>query len=76
MSSEEQVENVTKQTANLTLNDEDGVYNPDTVPYEVATFALSWFWFPEAQFGGAPGVLRTKVGFTGGKKKGPTYYSL
>ncbi|XP_011403212.1 PREDICTED: peptide methionine sulfoxide reductase-like, partial [Amphimedon queenslandica] len=34
------------------------------------------FWFPEAQFGCAPGVLRTKVGFTGGKKKGPTYYSL
>jgi methionine-S-sulfoxide reductase len=43
---------------------------------EVATFAMSWFWFPEAQFGSAPGVLQTRVGFTGGKKKGPSYYSL
>ena len=51
-------------------------YDPDTVPYETATFALSWFWFPEAQFGSAEGVLRTKVGFTGGKKNAPNYYSL
>lgn len=49
--------------------------NPNT-DYEVATFALSWFWFPEAQFGCAPGVIRTRVGFTGGQKSGPTYYSL
>ncbi|XP_041457585.1 peptide methionine sulfoxide reductase-like, partial [Lytechinus variegatus] len=34
------------------------------------------FWFPEAQFGCAPGVVRTKVGYTGGSKKFPTYYSL
>ena len=41
MSSEEQVEKLTQQTADLTVNDTDGVYNPDTVPFEVATFALS-----------------------------------
>ena len=66
------VENISKQTEALSVSDQ----NPDAVPYEVATFALSWFWFPEAQFGCAPGVLRTRVGFTGGKKKSPTYYSL
>ena len=43
---------------------------------EVATFAMSGLWFPEAQLGSAPGVLQTRVGFTGGKKKGPSYYSL
>lgn len=37
---EDQLEGVTQQTAALSLED-DGAYNPDTVPYEVATFALS-----------------------------------
>ena len=41
-----------------------------------ATFALSWFWFPEAQFGCANGVISTRVGYTGGTKKFPTYRSL
>ena len=41
-----------------------------------ATFAMSWFWFPEAQFGCANGVVRTKVGYTGGSKLFPTYTSL
>ena len=59
-----------KQMAGLSLE------GADAQAIEVATFALSWFWFPEAQFGSAPGVLKTRVGFTGGKKKGPTYYNL
>ena len=50
--------------------------NPDAIPYEVATLALHWFWFPEAQFGCAPGVLRTRVGYTGGKKKNPIYENM
>ncbi|XP_022094513.1 peptide methionine sulfoxide reductase-like, partial [Acanthaster planci] len=33
-------------------------------------------WFPEAQFGCAKGVIRTRVGYTGGTKKSPTYHSL
>jgi len=44
--------------------------------FKKATFAMSWFWFPEAQFGCARGVLRTKVGYTGGRKVNPTYHSL
>jgi len=41
-----------------------------------ATFALSWFWFPESQFGCAEGVIRTRVGYTGGTSKNPTYHNL
>ena len=41
-----------------------------------ASFAMSWFWFPEAQFGCVPGVLRTRVGFSGGATKSPSYHDL
>ncbi|XP_028392445.1 peptide methionine sulfoxide reductase-like, partial [Dendronephthya gigantea] len=32
--------------------------------------------FPESQFGCVPGILKTRVGYTGGHKKNPTYRSL
>jgi len=41
-----------------------------------ATFGMSWFWFPEAQFGSTKGVVRTRVGYAGGTKVNPTYYSM
>ena len=40
MSADNDVEEATKQVSGMTLQDTDN-YNPDTVPYEVATFALS-----------------------------------
>jgi len=40
---------------------------------EHATFGMSWFWFPEAQFGCVPGVIRTRVGYAGGVSTNPTY---
>jgi len=43
---------------------------------KLATVAMSWFWFPEAQYGCAPGVVRSKVGYTGGTTKFPTYRNL
>merc|ERR1711997_14052 len=51
------------------------LYEPD-VAIKKATFGMSWFWFPEAQFGCANGVIRTRVGYAGGSKVNPTYYSL
>ena len=51
------------------------LFEPD-VATKKATFGMSWFWFPEAQFGCAKGVIRTRVGYAGGSKKNPTYYSL
>ena len=37
---------------------------------------MSWFWFPEAQFGSTKGIIRTRVGYAGGSKVNPTYYAL
>lgn len=38
-----------------------------------ATFAMGCFWSPDARFGSMPGVLRTRVGYTGGTTPDPTY---
>ncbi len=43
---------------------------------QTATFALGCFWGPDARFGALPGVVRTRVGYTGGAKKDPTYHDL
>jgi peptide-methionine (S)-S-oxide reductase len=43
---------------------------------ETATFALGWFWGPDAQFGAIKGVIRTRVGYSGGTRKNPTYHAL
>lgn len=44
--------------------------------YQTATFAMGWFWGPDAQFGHLAGVIRTRVGYAGGTKENPTYHNL
>lgn len=43
---------------------------------EIATFAIGWFWGPDAQFGLTKGVVSTVVGYAGGSKENPTYNDL
>merc|ERR1719400_2008234 len=43
---------------------------------EKAWFGMSCFWFPEAQFGCASGVVATRVGFTGGTTENATYRNI
>ena len=46
-----------------------------TGPLEKATFALNCFWYPEAECSVIPGVMRTKLGYSGGKEDNPTYHN-
>ncbi|GAA3405738.1 peptide-methionine (S)-S-oxide reductase MsrA [Paenibacillus hodogayensis] len=40
------------------------------------TFGMGCFWSPDALFGRQPGVVRTRVGYTGGTALNPTYRRL
>jgi peptide-methionine (S)-S-oxide reductase len=43
---------------------------------ETVTFGLGCFWGPDARFGAADGVVRTRVGYAGGTTPEPTYHAL
>jgi len=47
--------------------------NSQLTPLALATFALGLFWEAEARFGILPGVERTRVGFTGGETRNPSF---
>jgi peptide-methionine (S)-S-oxide reductase len=51
----------------------DGLYFEPDFRTERATFGMNCFWGPEARFGVAPGVVRTRVGYAGGTVLNPTY---
>lgn len=43
---------------------------------EIATFGAGCFWHIESSFENSEGVVKTQVGYTGGKMKNPTYQNV
>lgn len=46
------------------------------IPTKEATFAMACFWSPDCIFGATPGVIRTRVGYSGGTDPNPVYRKL
>ncbi|XP_056633831.1 peptide methionine sulfoxide reductase [Diorhabda sublineata] len=47
-----------------------------TNPFKKATFGMGCFWANDALYGAQQGVLRTRVGYSGGTTPSPTYKSI
>ncbi|MFE4573334.1 peptide-methionine (S)-S-oxide reductase MsrA [Paenibacillus chitinolyticus] len=56
-----------KETAGLTLPQSN---------LQTATLGMGCFWSPDALFGHLPGVIRTRVGYAGGRTEQPTYREM
>ncbi len=65
-----------KNAKELVTGDIPEIDSERTDDTETATFSLGCFWGPDAKFGAMPGVVRTRVGYAGGSKEDPGYYSL
>lgn len=46
------------------------------IPFDKATFGMGCFWANDSLFGATPGVIRTKVGYSGGTSDNPVYRKL
>ncbi|CAH1968257.1 unnamed protein product [Acanthoscelides obtectus] len=47
-----------------------------STPFRKATFGMGCFWAGDALFGAQPGVLRTRVGYSGGTTIDPVYKKM
>lgn len=43
---------------------------------ETATFCLGCFWGPDSEYGAMEGIVRTRVGYSGGILDNPTYHNI
>ncbi len=65
-----------KDVGELIKGEKPTLDNKKSDGLKTATFSMGCFWGPDSLFGAAPGVIRTRVGYSGGKKEDPTYHSL
>lgn len=52
--------------------DVKNLFNHKGSNLKTATFGMGWYWGAEARFGHLPGIVRTRVGFSGGNSPYPT----
>lgn len=62
-----------KEIANIKIPEIDKEKHSDT---DEVYLGMGCFWGPDAKFGSMDGVIYTEVGYAGGTKKDPTYFSL
>ncbi|MGM0603999.1 MAG: peptide-methionine (S)-S-oxide reductase MsrA, partial [Bacillota bacterium] len=65
--------NISPVNAEMTALIDKKIQNVET---ETAAFALGCFWGPDAAFGVLDGVVRTRVGYSGGSTENPTYQNI
>ncbi|KAK9709597.1 Peptide methionine sulfoxide reductase [Popillia japonica] len=53
-----------------------GILHDINEPCQKATFGMGCFWANDALFGATHGVLRTRVGYSGGTSPNPTYKNI
>ncbi|XP_046659663.1 peptide methionine sulfoxide reductase-like isoform X2 [Homalodisca vitripennis] len=70
------ISNTIKGTNRFTESGTMNLLHDVKVPVETATFGMGCFWGVDSLFGGREGVIRTKVGYGGGKMPNPTYYNI
>lgn len=46
------------------------------IPTQKATFGMGCFWSNDSLFGATPGIVRTRVGYSGGTTKNPHYRGI
>jgi len=69
--------NTSRNMVGITNNSVNhSVVHNNSTPFQTATFGMGCFWGADCLFGATSGVLRTKVGYSGGTKMNPTYRDL
>lgn len=58
------------------LSSKSRVLHHVDIPTQKATLAMACFWAPDALYGATVGVIRTRVGYSGGRKEEPSYRNL
>ncbi|XP_050675264.1 peptide methionine sulfoxide reductase isoform X1 [Leptidea sinapis] len=65
-----------RQVCNMKPPSNASLLHDVDIPTKKATFGMGCFWSNDSLFGVTPGVIRTRVGYSGGTTKNPHYRNL